>query len=180
MTIQQETPASAQGRPKRTRRLLQFLMGLIYLLAAIALAGMAVLIMVWSVYQVFDHIVSIWHVHAAGSGTPGKSFIGTMLQSVGVVIIAVAILDVAKYMIEEEVLRKKELRSAREARETLTKITVIIAIAVSIEGIIYIFKAGASDISLLIYPASLIFVATLLMVGLGIYQKLSVSVEDRD
>jgi hypothetical protein len=180
MTIQQEAPASAQGRPKRTRLLLQFLMSLIYLLAAIALAGMAVLIMVWAVYQVFDHIVSIWHAHAAGSGAPGKSFIGTMLQAVGVVIIAVAILDVAKYMIEEEVLRRKELRSAREARETLTKIAVIIAIAVSIEGIIYIFKAGASDIALLIYPAALIFVATLLMVGLGIYQKLSVSVEDRD
>jgi hypothetical protein len=180
MTSQPETATPAQGLPAHPRSVLGLLMSLIYLLAAIALAGMAVLIMVWSVYEIYDHIVSIWHAHAAGATTPGKDFMGTMLQAAGAVIIAVAILDVAKYMVEEEVLRRKELRSAREARETLTKIAVIISIAVSIEGIIYIFKAGAKDVSLLIYPATLILAATLLIVGLGIYQRLSVDVEKRE
>lgn len=141
----------------------------IYLFAAVALAGMALLIMIWSVIEVYDHIVATSQLDA--------TFISTMLQSVGAVIISVAILDVAKYMIEEEVLKKKELGSLRETRETLSKIVAIVAIAVSIEGLIYIFKAGAEDIRLLVYPALLIVAAVVLIVGLGIYQKLSVEIE---
>ena len=106
-----------------------------------------------------------------------KDYISKKLEAVGGVIIAVAILDVAKYMIEEEVLRSKELRSSKEARETLTKITVIVAIAVSIEALIYIFKAGAEDIRLLVYPGFLLICVVLLIVGLGIYQKLSFTTE---
>lgn len=148
------------------------LITLIYLLAATSLAGMALMIMTWSIYEVFEHaLTAVEHE---------KQFITIMLQSVGAIIIAVAILDVAKYMVEEEVFRNKELRSAREARQTLTKIMVIVAIAVSIEGLVYIFKAGAQDIRLLIYPALLIITAVILMVGLGYYQKLSVIAEKYD
>jgi hypothetical protein len=123
----------------------------------------------WSVYEVALHFNS----PDLGRG----EFILMMLQSVGTIVIAVAIIDVAKYMIEEEVYRNKELRSAVEARETMTKIIVIIAIAVGIEGLVYIFKAGAQDIRLLLYPSALLLVSVLLIVGLGIYQKLSVEVE---
>ena len=130
------------------------------------------MIMGWSVYEVFAHIIS----------TPklDKQFIPIMLQSVGAIIISVAILDVAKYMVEEEVLRSKELRSLKEARETLTKIMVIVAIAVSIEGLVYIFKAGAEDIRLLIYPAFLIIATVFIIVGLGVYQRLSVNAENSE
>jgi putative Mn2+ efflux pump MntP len=83
-------------------------------------------------------------------------------------------------MIEEEVFRNKELRSPKEARETLTKIMVIVAIAVSIEALVYIFKAGAEDLRLLVYPAFLIVTVVLLIVGLGIYQKLSINSENTE
>ncbi len=145
---------------------------LIYLMAATMLTLMALMIMGWSVYEVFAHIVNAPKLE--------KQFIPIMLQSVGAIIISVAILDVAKYMIEEEVLRNKELRSLKEARETLTKIMVIVAIAVSIEGLVYIFKAGAQDIRLLMYPALLIIAAVFIIVGLGLYQRLSVNAENNE
>lgn len=103
----------------------------------------------WSVYEVI--------VHTIVASVSEKQFIPIMFQAVGAVIIAVAILDVAKYMIEEEVFRSKELRSPKEARETLTKIMVIVSIAVSIEALVYIFKAGSKDIRLLGYPVLLLF-----------------------
>lgn len=154
------------------RHIFERLFTVIYLLAATSLAGMALLIMAWSIYEVFEHALTALNHE--------KQFITIMLQSVGAIIIAVAILDVAKYMVEEEVFRNKELRSAREARQTLTKIMVIVAIAVSIEGLVYIFKAGALDIRLLVYPALLILTAVVLIVGLGFYQKLSVGAEEHD
>ncbi|MDD5394136.1 MAG: hypothetical protein PHE17_14075 [Thiothrix sp.] len=140
----------------------------IYLFAALSLIGMALMIMGWSVYEVVSNV-------------PVRGeFIPAMLQAVGTIIIAAAILDVAKYMIEEEVFMNKELREPEEARKTITKIMVIISIAVSIEGLVYVFKAGTKDIKLLPYPASLIIVSVFLIVGLGIYQKLSVTIEKED
>ena len=140
-----------------------------YFLAAVILVLMALAIMGWSVYEAF--------LHFDKQDLLKGEFISIMLQSVGSVVIAVAIIDVAKYMVEEEVYRHKELRSIREARETMTKIIVIISIAVGIEGLVYIFKAGVQDISLLLYPAALVLVSVVLLVGLGVFQKLSAAVE---
>jgi len=141
---------------------------ILYLLSSLILTIISLSIMWWSVNEI---------INAFNHFSLHKKFIFTMLQSIGTVIISVAILDIAKYMIEEEVLRNKELREPAEARRTLTKIMTIIAIAVSVEGLVYIFKAGAQDLSQLIYPAVLILSSVLVIIGLGIYQKLSVSVE---
>tara|TARA_B100000029_G_scaffold387472_1_gene383488 strand:+ start:6561 stop:6743 length:183 start_codon:yes stop_codon:yes gene_type:complete len=54
---------------------------------------------------------------------------------------------------------------------------VIISIVVGIEGLIYILKAGTADITLLIYPAILIITSVFLMIGLGVYQKISLQAE---
>ena len=147
------------------KRIFEIASTLIYLFAALALIGISLLIMGWSVYEVI-------------SSTPIKGeFIPLMLQSVGTIIISAAIIDVAKYMIEEEVFLNKELREPEEARKTITKIMVIISIAVSIEGLVYVFKAGTKDVTLLLYPAGLILVSGFLIIALGIYQKLSVRAE---
>lgn len=151
------------------KKTLEIIISISYLFSAIILFGMALMIMVWSVYEVVMHFNS----KNLGEG----EFISIMLQSVGAIVIAVAIVDVAKYMIEEGVYSNKELRSAAEARQTMTKIIVIISIAVGIEGLVYIFKAGTQDITLLLYPAALLLVSVALIVGLGVFQKLSVSVE---
>jgi len=80
-------------------------------------------------------------------------------------------------MMEEEVFSTKELRDPEEARRTITEIIVIITIAVSIEGLVYIFKAGTKDLTLLLYPALLIVVSALLIMALVVYQKLSATLE---
>lgn len=147
------------------QRLFAFLINSIHLFAALLLIIMSLLIMGWAVYEVIASI-------------PIKGeFIPRMLQSVGAIVISAAIIDVAQYMIEEEVFMNKELRDPREARRTLTKIIVIITIAVSIEGLVYIFKAGTESMALLIYPAWLLFVSAILIVSLGVYQKLSATIE---
>ncbi len=150
------------------RSIFESITTVIYLLFSVVLASMSLVILCWSTAEV---------IYAIKDFSTNKDFILTMLQSIGTVIISMAILDIAKYMIEEEVLRNKELREPAEARRTLTKIMTIISIAVSVEGLVYIFKAGTKDISDLIYPAILIITAVLIIIGLGIYQKLSTSAE---
>ena len=144
----------------------------VYLVAALLLGLMALITMGWAAFEVYHEIL--------GAKAVEDKFISTMLRSVGAIIISVAIIDVAKYMMEEEVLERKEKRSPREVRETLIKIMMIVTIAVGIEGLIYIFKAGAKDITLLVYPALLIVTAVIMVVGLGLYQRLSVAAEKMD
>lgn len=102
-----------------------------------------------------------------------------LLDAIGFIVISMAVFDVAKYLLEEEVLRDRELRSPAEARETLTKFLVIISIAVSLEALVFIFDAGKHDMTQLLYPTILMFVSVCLVVGLGIYQKLSREVEKK-
>lgn len=153
------------------QKLFEFISNTIYSIAAIALVIMSFSIIGFSLYSTYSAIF-IDNNYA--------DFIFTILQSVSSVIISIAIIDVAKYMVEEEILRDKELRKPIEARETITKIMVIISIAVSMEGLVYIFKAGTKDVSLLIYPAFLILCSVLVIVGLGIYQRLSSVIEEKD
>jgi hypothetical protein len=100
-----------------------------------------------------------------------------LLESVSLVVISVAIIDVAKYILEEEVLRDRELREPAEAREAITKFTVVIALVIAIESIVFIFKLGHSEPQGLVYPALLLLMFVGMIVGLGVYQRLSLEGE---
>jgi hypothetical protein len=78
---------------------------------------------------------------------------------------------------EEEVLRSRELRRPHEAREAVTKFMVIIALVVSIEGIVLVFELGGTEPELLLYPIMLLCVSVIIVVGLGVFQRLSLKAE---
>jgi hypothetical protein len=100
-----------------------------------------------------------------------------LLTAVGYVVIAIAVFDVAKYLLEEEVIRERELRQASEVRRSLTRFTATVLIAVFLEAIVLIFKVAEDDISLIIYPTLLLFAGVAMLLGLGVFQRVAVSVE---
>lgn len=102
-----------------------------------------------------------------------------LLESVGYVVIAMAVFDVAKYFMEEEVIRGREMRLASEARRSLTKFISAISIAVFIEGLVLVFRQSGEDIGLLLYPCAILVTGIGIILGLGIYQRLSAEVEEQ-
>jgi hypothetical protein len=111
-----------------------------------------------------------------GRGNP----LDALLNAVGLIVIAMAAVDVGKYLFEEEVVRERELRSAVEARQSLTRFMVIICIAVALEGVVQISRASEESFETLLRAALLVLTAVAVMVGLGVYQKLSGTVEAKD
>ena len=110
--------------------------------------------------------------------TPEASVAPALLDAIGYTIISIAVFDVGKYLFEEEVLRGREMRKAGEARRSLTKFLSTIAIAIFLESLVAVFEASKSeDISDMIYPTFLLFGGVAMVVGLGIYQRLSAMVE---
>ena len=69
------------------------------------------------------------------------------MSGVGLLIVSLAIADVAKFVVEENVLGEHELRSPGEARRSMTKFMTIIIIALSLEAIVGIFEAAREKIS---------------------------------
>lgn len=109
----------------------------------------------------------------------GQKYINVTLDAIGLIVISMAVFDIAKYLFEEHVIRDQELRSAREARETLTKFLVIITIAVTLEALVFIFQTGTTDVRELLYPTALLVASVILVVGLGWYQRLSARTESK-
>ena len=91
----------------------------------------------------------------------------------GVVIyltLALAIFDLGKTTLEEEVLLYKDILRHSSTRRTITRFTSVIIIAVSIEALLMIFKAalhGGGE--QLIDAVWIIIAAALLLVSLGVY-----------
>jgi putative Mn2+ efflux pump MntP len=74
-------------------------------------------------------------------------------------------------------VRGRELRVASEARRSLTRFISTIAIAVFLEALVIVFRVAQEDVTKLFYPTFLMIAAILLVLGLGVYQRLSVAVE---
>lgn len=122
-----------------------------------------------SVYGLYDLAVSASRSLAEG----GEG----LLRAIGYMVIAIAVFDVSKYLLEEEVLRGRELRAAAEARRSLTKFISTIAIAVFLEGLVTVFRVAKDNVAEMLYPTLLLVVGILIVLGLGAYQRLSASVE---
>lgn len=119
--------------------------------------------------------MAIWAL--IGEVIAGESLQNRILESVGLIIISVAVFDVAKFLVEEEVIRDRERRSAGEARRSLTKFMTIIIIAVSLEALVVVFQTAKDAPEKLLYPAGLFAAAVFAMIGLALLQRLSRPVE---
>ena len=145
------------------------------LLSRVAFASASLVLMAMSFALV---ICSVVEIVAVGSSS-WKDAGGAMLSAIGYVVIAMAVFDVAKYFVEEEVIRGREMRAASEARRSLTKFVSTIAIAVFIEGLVIVFQASKQSLPEMVYPTALLLTAILIVIGLGIYQRPSADVEEK-
>jgi uncharacterized membrane protein YczE len=132
----------------------------------------AVILMLFAIAMTVDAVVKFL------SALLSRGDVGlAALSGIGYVVVSIAVYDVAKYLIEEEVVRGRELRVASEARRSLTRFISTIAIAVFLEALVTIFRVSQGNVTELFYPTFLLISAILLVLGLGVYQRLSVTVE---
>jgi len=140
----------------------EWLSRLLFIMIALALYTLAIAMV----------LAGSWQLIRGGFG--GQVGIYNLMSGVGLLIVSLAIADVAKFVVEENVVGERELRSPGEARRSMTKFMTIIIIALSLEAVVGIFEAGREkNFPELIYPAAVMAVAVLALVGLGAFQFLS-------
>jgi len=145
-------------------------------LSRIAFGTASLVLMAMSLALVGFAITELYGAAARSQGEFGDA----LLSAIGYVVIAMAVFDVAKYFIEEEVIRGREMRIASEARRSLTKFISTISIAVFIEGLVTVVRVSKQDVDKMLYPNLLLLTAIVIVVGLGLYQRLSAAIERKD
>lgn len=91
--------------------------------------------------------------------------------------LALAVFDLAKTIFEEEVLLRKDIRRHSTTRRTLTRFIAAILIAVSIEGLMLVFKFALDAPQQLWLAELLLLAAAALLVALGLYVYLGAQAE---
>ncbi len=114
----------------------------------------------------------------AAFSAPEQDIGRALLDSVGYMVIAIAVFEVAKYILEEEVIDPTQMRNAGQARRSITKFVSTISIAVFLEALVAVFQTSkGKDMSMMLYPTLLLFGGVTMVVGLGVYQRLSTAAE---
>lgn len=102
------------------------------------------------------------------------------LKPFGIIIfltLALAIFDLGKTVLEEEVLMHKDVYRHSSTRRTITRFIAAILIAVSIESLLLMFKSALGDGEHLAAAVWMMLAAVGLMVGLGLYVYLGARAE---
>lgn len=97
-----------------------------------------------------------------------KVGIQVIFQSTIAITLALAIFDLTKTIIEEEVLGKMK-KETHGIQKTMVRFLGSIIIALAIEALMLVFKLVSSDLSQMIYVIYLIAGINLLLIGLSIY-----------
>lgn len=150
-------------------KVMEFLSRLAFGTASLVLMMMSLALVGFAIVELYGAAARSW-----------SEFGDALLGAIGYVVIAVAVFDVAKYFIEEEVIRGREMRIASEARRSLTKFIATISIAVFIEALVTVVRVSKQDVDKMFYPNLLLLTGIAIVVGLGLYQRLSASIEQKD
>lgn len=145
-----------------------------HILARTTFAAASILLMLLAVllvgFGLSDLVTQLFHRSWQSAQT-------AVVHAISYVVIALAVFDVAKYFMEEEVILSRGKHTLAEARVSLTKFITSIIIAVFVEGLVGVFETHGEGAATVVYPAALLLVATLMVLSLGIYLKLSVQAE---
>jgi len=129
------------------------------------------------ILSLYVFTVAVIHVVKAIDITKSESLLH-VFDAIGLVALAVAVLDLAVTIFREIILRDADKRHPSQMRRSLTRFGTIIIIAILIEGFMMIFRfSKAGQAHLLPYSILVLAGGTMLIIGLGIYIKITVPAE---
>jgi hypothetical protein len=121
--------------------------------------------------------LELWRGINPGEALPlGKRF-PAILESIGLLTIAVVAFELGQTILEEEVLRKAEVSAPTRVRRFLSRFMVVIIVALAIESLVAVFELAREDPSRLPQAASIGIAAGVLLAAWGVFIRLNTSAE---
>jgi len=138
------------------------------------------LAIVFSAFFILASVVAFGFglVQALGAFVGSERSIEPLMSSIALVAVAVAVMELGATILSEELARTDPKREAGEIRRTLSRFLYIVITALSIEGLLMVFKYSLRDQpSSLLYAAAVIVAPAILLIAIAVYNRLSLTVE---
>ena len=97
----------------------------------------------------------------------------TIIDAIGLLAAAVVALQIAQTIAEEEVIRDTQISGPTRVRRFLSRFLVVVVVALTIEGLVATFRAAHEDPAHLLYAASIVLAAGVLLAAWGIFIRLN-------
>jgi hypothetical protein len=127
----------------------------LFLAGAIALIAIAA-IQLWQGIQLFDE-------------APLTSRLVAVLESIAVLTVAVAALELGQTILEEEVQREAQMSAPTRVRRFLSRFMVVLVVAMSIETLVLTFRFSQDAPQQLPYAASIGVAAAVMLAAWGLF-----------
>jgi len=131
-----------------------------YAAFALALAGIALLLFIKGIESFFAYGIN-----------PSDFKVKDIFEATILLTLALAIFDLAKTLMEEEILGRYNEHDISGPHKTMVRFLGSIIIALSIEALMLVFKFAITDPGKLIYAIYIIGGVAMLIVGLAVYIK---------
>lgn len=115
---------------------------------------------------------------AAVAGGLDRGAAQHIIESIGLLAAAVVALQIAQTIVEEEVARDAHISGPTRVRRFLSRFLVVVIVAISIEALVATFRAAHEDPIQLVYAASILVAAGVLLAAWGIFIRLNVYAEE--
>ncbi|MDQ1263044.1 MAG: hypothetical protein QG559_45 [Campylobacterota bacterium] len=132
----------------------------VYMVFAFALMSVSLLLFFKGIQSFFVYEI-----------TPGHFKIGDVFEATILLTLSLAIFDLAKTLIEEEIFGRIKENSISGPHKTMVRFLGSIIIALSIEALMLVFKFAITDPEKLIYAMYIVAGVSLLLVTLAVYIK---------
>lgn len=103
--------------------------------------------------------------------------LNAVLESIAVLTVAVAALELAQTILEEEVQREAQMSAPTRVRRFLSRFMIVLVVALSIEALVAVFQFSHEAPAHLPYAAAIGLMAAALLVAWGLFVWLNQSVE---
>jgi hypothetical protein len=123
-------------------------------------------------------VLELWHGINPGVDLPLRERFNSVLESIGLLTIAVVGLELGQTILEEEVQREVQVSAPTRVRRFLSRFMVVIVVALSIETLVTVFELAHDDPSRLPHAASIGIAAGVLLAAWGIFIRLNKSAEE--
>jgi len=96
-----------------------------------------------------------------------------IIEAVGLLAAGVVALQIAQTIAEEEVVRDAHISGPTRVRRFLSRFLVVVVVALTIEGLVATFKAAHENPEHMIYAASIVLSAAVLLAGWAIFIRMN-------
>ena len=138
----------------------------------------SLLFVVCALALIFLAAVQLWQALQLAGGLTLNQRLNAVLESIALLTVAVAALELGQTILEEEVQREAQMSAPTRVRRFLSRFLVVLVVSLSIESLVLVFRVSHDAPEQLPYAASVGLVAGVLLVAWGVFIRLNRSAEE--